>query len=349
MFGLANRGTVIDSVSSRIFTAALALALVGPGIAAAQTAPKFKVLAFCPMSGDAGHDSYIHEANKFFPKLAAQNGFQYDSTKNWSDCNPAKLAQYKLVMFLDNRPDQQAQRDAFKAYMDNGGAWIGCHFAAFALNNSAVPQNWDWYHNDFIGSGEYKSNTWAPTPAFLKVEDGTHPFMKGLPGLFKASANEWYRWNNDLKANPNIKILASIDPSSFPLGTGPKPEEIWHSGYYPVVWTNIKYKMLYLNMGHNDIDYSNGNKDKSQTFGNTVQDQMMLNAILTLTGTAPTAISAGPREAATGAAKVTGFRFDGGTMTIAAPSTGGFKAAGPPDPGFGADGRRAPSIRIVPK
>jgi len=26
--------------------------------------------------------------------------------------------------------------------------------------------------------------------------------------------------------------------ASFPLGTGPKPYEIWHSGYYPVVWTN---------------------------------------------------------------------------------------------------------------
>lgn len=57
--------------------------------------------------------------------------------------------------------------------------------------------------------------------------------------------------------NPDIKILLSIDPTSFPLGTGPKQSEIWHSGYYPVVWTNKKYKMLYINMGHNDIDYDN--------------------------------------------------------------------------------------------
>lgn len=41
----------------------------------------------------------------------------------------------------------------------------------------------------------------------------------------------------DLRQNPDIDILLSIDSTSFPLGTGPKPHEIWHSGYYPVVWT----------------------------------------------------------------------------------------------------------------
>ena len=67
--------------------------------------------------------------------------------------------------------------------------------------------------------------------------------------------SEWYRWEKDLRQNPDIDILLSIDSTSFPLGTGPKQSEIWHSGYYPLVWTNKNYKMLYLNMGHNDIDY----------------------------------------------------------------------------------------------
>jgi len=54
----------------------------------------------------------------------------------------------------------------------------------------------------------------------------------------------------DLRQNPDIDILLSIYSTSFPLGTGPKPQEIWHSGYYPVVWTNKHFKMIYLNMGH---------------------------------------------------------------------------------------------------
>ncbi|HZE84837.1 MAG TPA: ThuA domain-containing protein, partial [Puia sp.] len=71
--------------------------------------------------------------------------------------------------------------------------------------------------------------------------------------------------------------------TSFPLGTGPKLHEIWHSGYYPIVWTNKRYRMLYLNMGHNDIDYENKtNKELSHTFGNKLQDQMILDALLWL-------------------------------------------------------------------
>ena len=72
---------------------------------------------------------------------------------------------YQLVIFLDTRPQQTLQRAAFQQYMERGGAWMGFHFAAFALTPSAVPQDWNWYHNDFIGAGQYKSNTWRPTAA----------------------------------------------------------------------------------------------------------------------------------------------------------------------------------------
>jgi len=73
----------------------------------------------------------------------------------------------------------------------------------------------------------------------------------------------------------------SIDSTSFPLGTGPKQNEIWHSGYYPVVWTNIHYKMVYMNMGHNDMDYEGKtNATLSSTFGSDEQDKFIINALL---------------------------------------------------------------------
>ena len=94
---------------------------------------------------------------------------------------------------------------------------------------------------------------------------------------------EWYSWKNDIRINPDIQILVSIDSTSFPLGTGPKPYEIWHSGYYPVVWTNKNYKMLYVNMGHNDIDYDNKtDKELSFTFNNEMQDRLITDALLWL-------------------------------------------------------------------
>lgn len=247
-----------------------------------KTNPKFKVIAFYTGKNDQAHISFVHEANKWFPKMAEEHHFEYDSTSNWDNLNAKFLAKYQVVLFLDTRPETPSQREAFQQYMEKGGAWMGFHFSAFALNHSTYPQNWDWYHNTFLGSGEYGSNTWRPTSAVLRVEN-QHPVTKNLPKTFSSAPNEWYRWGNDLRKNPDIKILLAIDESSFPLGTGPKQSEIWHSGYYPVAWTNKNYKMIYVNMGHNDIDYENKtNKTLSYTFENKTESEFILNGLFWL-------------------------------------------------------------------
>src|SRR5690349_19240138 len=241
----------------------------------------FSVIAFYTAKQDLAHISFVHEANKWFAEQSKKFHFSYDSTDDWNKLDSPVLAHYDVVIFLDTRPDSNNQRTEFKQYMQHGGAWMGFHFAAFALTPSDYPQNWNWYHNEFIGAGEYKSNTWRPTSAVLKVEAKDHPALKSITTTFKSSPNEWYRWNLDLRKNKNIQVLLSIDPSSFPLGTGPKQHEIWHEGDYPVVWTNKNYRMIYFNMGHNDIDYEHhSNKELSHTFENVEQDQLVLNALL---------------------------------------------------------------------
>jgi len=252
---------------------------------AQQNNTVFKVIAFYTAREDQAHISFVHEANRWFAEMAKPYQFVYDSTNNWDNLNAAFLSQYQVVVFLDTRPEQAMQRDAFEKYMRKGGAWMGFHFAGFALTPSAVPQDWDWYHNVFIGAGQYKGNTWRPTSSILRVEDSTHPVTRHLPHTFKSSPNEWYSWEKDLRTNDSIKILLAIDSASFPLGTGPKPYEIWHSGYYPVVWTNKHYKMIYLNMGHNDIDYEHKtNKELSFQFANETQNRLVIDALLWLAG-----------------------------------------------------------------
>jgi hypothetical protein len=249
-------------------------------------AAKFNVIAFYTGKEDLAHISFVQEANRWFPKQAAEFHFSYEATTNWDDMNAEFLAHYQVVLFLDTRPEKAGQRLAFQKYMENGGAWMGFHFSAFALTPSGYPQNWDWYHQQFLGSGEYVSNTWRPTSAVLRVEDTNSPATKDLPATFKSAPNEWYRWSNDLRTNADIKILLSIDPASFPLGTGPKKYEIWNEGYYPVVWTNKKFKMIYVNMGHNDLDYEhkfdNTNRTLSHTFDYEMQDRLIINSLLWL-------------------------------------------------------------------
>ncbi len=256
-----------------------------PGLCtmAQDKTPMSKVIAFYTAKRDAAHISFVHEANRWFPSIAKRYSFTYDSTNDWSKLNDDFLSGYELVIFLDTRPDDPEQRRAFEKYVKAGGAWMGFHFAGFALTPSDYPQNWDWYHNKFIGAGQYKGNTWRPTSAVLRIEDNSHPATKRLPLTFTSSPNEWYSWEKDLRTNADIQILLSIDPISFPLGTGPKQHEIWHSGYYPVAWTNIKYRMIYINMGHNDIDYENKtNNELSFQFANPIQNQFVTDALLWL-------------------------------------------------------------------
>lgn len=252
----------------------------------AQADSSGRVIAFFTGTKDAAHISFIQDAHPWLRRECAAMGLSYDTCSNWNKMTPELLSGYRLVILLDTRADLPAARTALEQYMKKGGALLAFHFAGFALTPSAYPDNWPWYHHELLGSGAYRGNTWRPTAAWLRVEDSTHPVTRGLPHLLLSSPNEWYSWQNDLSKNPDIQILLAIDSSSFPLGTGPKPHEIWHTGYYPVVWTNRRYKMVYVNMGHNDMDYEGGtNKPLSHTFGNALQDQLIRQAISWLTGT----------------------------------------------------------------
>ncbi|WP_330309523.1 MULTISPECIES: ThuA domain-containing protein [unclassified Streptomyces] len=267
-----------------LLLAALLGLAVPPAAQATTAATPFKVLALYSGTWDAAHIDFDKEANAWFPQQAAANGFTYTASTNWDLLSNGGVNAYQVVLFLDDLPQTSAQRAGFEAYMRGGGAWMGFHVSAFTTDAAS----WSWYHNQFLGSGNFQSNTWGPTSVTLKAEDRTHPATKNLPATFTSSVSEWYSWSNDLRQNPNIKILASIDASSFPVGTD--PNQSWYSGYYPILWTNTQYKMLYANFGHNAMDYST-NTRLSSTFASATQNQFLLDGLKWLggadTGTPP--------------------------------------------------------------
>src|SRR4030095_3808946 len=153
-----------DQLRARVVaTAALQALIVATAIyscsslAAKNRRAEFKVIAFYTAQKDQAHISFVHEAERWFPEMAAKYNFGYDTTSNWQNLNSDFLSKYQVVVFLDTRPEEPPQRAAFQAYMEHGGAWMGFHFAGFALTPSAYPANWDWYHNTFLGSGSYVS------------------------------------------------------------------------------------------------------------------------------------------------------------------------------------------------
>jgi hypothetical protein len=229
---------------------------------------------------DRAHAAYVRHANVWFPQQAMQEKFfTYTSSTDWTQLATITPAPGRVVMFLDNFPSDSAQQMGFQTYMENGGAWMGCHVSGY--NDNMGGYEWRWYFETFLGGSYFVSNTWLPTPANLDVDDPSHPFSKGLGTMFTSATSEWYSWTVDLRTLPNIDILLSVDPSSFPLGTD--PNQSWTSGYYPIAWTNKNFKMLYVNMGHEAMDYA-ADTATSAFYDSPTQNIMYMNAFRWLGG-----------------------------------------------------------------
>ncbi len=227
----------------------------------AQT-PKFRVLAFYSTKVESDHVDFAKDAIKFYSKMAADKGFAFDTTQNWNELNIENLKNYKMVIWLNDFPQTEAQRSDFEKYMENGGGWIGFHVAGY--NDQYT--HWPWYVN-FLGGAVFYNNNWPPLPAKVIVDDNTHPATKRLPKSYIAPINEWYGWKPDPRDNKDVRVLVTLAPSNYPLGK----KDIITEGDIPVVWTNTKYKMIYMNMGHGD-----------QIFDSATQNKMFEDAVLWL-------------------------------------------------------------------
>jgi len=214
-----------------------------PSTAAFGQQTSFKVLAFYSTKVEPDHVLFAEGALKFFSDLSAKNNFTFDSTSNWDDMNDFNLGKYQVVVWLNDAPSKAGQRRAFQEYIENGGAWLGFHVAAY----NDIDSNWPWFV-DFLGGGVFHINSWPPLPATLTVDDRSHPVTKHLPGSFVSPDNEWYIWKPSPRLNKAVRVLVTLDPSNYPIGF----KDVLTGGDLPVVWTNTKYKMLYMNMGHGD-------------------------------------------------------------------------------------------------
>ncbi|MBO5328867.1 MAG: ThuA domain-containing protein [Clostridia bacterium] len=245
----------------------------------------FKVLSFgFDEGGDTAHSDFAKEANVWFAQKGEELGFSYTFVgTDYSKLNDQTLAEYDMVMFLNDRPSNHDQQNALQRFMENGGAWMGFHSCAFSMEGNN--EYWTWYQSDFLGCGQYARNTWNPTSEPLTVETFEHCATKNMTEFtFTSAPCEWYGWEFDLKANEDVTVLLTLNPTQEnPAGDQPDPNkqyEIWYEGSHPIAWANNNYNMVYMNWGHNLQSYNNGAEGtKSSTFSSEVQNQFMLDAM----------------------------------------------------------------------
>jgi type 1 glutamine amidotransferase len=226
-----------------IFALAAMLAHAQPALAQTASASRFKVLALAETGGH--HIAFTTAARPWLKQCGEENGFEVDYISDTSSITEALLAKYRLVLQLDFvpygwKPEAMA---AFKAYVEEGrGGWVGLHHATLLGNFDGQPM-WPWF-SDFMGTIKFKNYIPKFSSGTVRVEDKSHPCMKGVPESFSISREEWYTY--DRSPRTNVHVLANVDETTYSDASAVR------MGDHPVIWTNERMvaRNVYIFMGH---------------------------------------------------------------------------------------------------
>jgi cytochrome c len=208
--------------------------------AAAQPTEPFTALVFSKTAGFE-HDS-IPAGIAAIQGLAAEHGFEVDTTEDAAVFTDQNLAQYDVVIWLNTTGDvlNDAQQGAFERYIQAGGGYAGVHSA------SDTEYDWPWY-GELVGA--YFNNHPANQTATVKVEDPAHPSTAGLGPLWERF-DEWYNFQTNPRGD--VHVLASLDESTYDPGPGAMGAE------HPIAWCHDYDggRAWYTGMGHTIESYS---------------------------------------------------------------------------------------------
>jgi type 1 glutamine amidotransferase len=172
-------------------------------------------------------------------KLGKENNFTTDTTNNADVFTKDNLKKYNAVIFLSTTGDilDSGQQAAFENYIRTGGGFVGIHAA------TDTEYDWPWY-NKLVGA--YFESHPAQQDAEIKVINRNHPSTKHLPEVWKRK-DEWYNFKS---INPDIKVLATLDESTYKGGK--------NGSNHPVIWYHEfdGGRSFYTELGHTDESFS---------------------------------------------------------------------------------------------
>ena len=208
-----------------------------------------RVLLFEKINGFRDGPS-VDAAHAAFVAMAQRKGWALVTTQNGAAFTPAVLARFDAVIWNNISGDvlTLGQRRAFRAWMENGGGFIGVHGTA-----GDPVYFWDWYVDGLLGA-RFQAHPMNPQfqTAKVKIEDSAHPIARGLPAQWDMN-DEWYSFKTNPRAT-GARIIATLDESSY------KPEGMagmsLRMGDHPIAWSRCigpgrnKGRMFYSAIGH---------------------------------------------------------------------------------------------------
>jgi type 1 glutamine amidotransferase len=208
------------------------------------------VLIFSKTNGYR-EEAGIQASNDALVSITKKRGWPSFVTENAAVMNARDLRRYKVVIWNNTSGDvlTEAQRAAFKTWLENGGAFVGTHGAGGDPSYA-----WSWYPETLIGA-QFTSHS-SQQLGTVRIEDTKSPITKGLPPVWARTVrDEWYAFKDNPRAKPGFHILATADETTY------NPQRSTMGADHPMVWTHCvgKGPVFYSAIGHSAETYSEPN------------------------------------------------------------------------------------------
>jgi type 1 glutamine amidotransferase len=198
---------------------------------------------------------YVHEnvpyAAKSIQKLGQEQGFQVEVSNDPAVFTEEKLKDYTLLIFPSTNNDvfdTDAQRVAFRRYIQAGGGFVGLHSV------TGTERNWTWFK--MMVGGTFTWHAKFQTFKIKKIDAG-HPSVKGVPDLWEKGDECYFA----KELYPGIRVLMANELSSINPNEAEKVKAAAGSfgNYFPSVWYQHfdGGNIWVTTLGHDKKDYEN--------------------------------------------------------------------------------------------
>ena len=218
---------------SEIILFCLVALLLSAGIPAAKEKPvnwkKVKVLVYTKNGKGYVHDN-IPFAVKCIQKLSQQYGFAVDVADTGLVFTENNLKQYTFLLFPSTNNDvfeNEAQRIAFRRYIQAGGGFVGLHSV------TGTERNWKWFKKMVGGTFTWHARNQLYQ---VKVIDPSHPAVRGLPLIWEHKDECYFA----KELNPGVKVLMAHDINSLNVEDSARIRQYSapFADLYPASWYN---------------------------------------------------------------------------------------------------------------
>jgi type 1 glutamine amidotransferase len=194
------------------------------------------------------HDN-IQSSVDAIKKMGVEKGFAVDVSDDPATFTDANLKQYSALVFSNSNNEAfatDAQRAAFKSYIEAGGGFVGLH--------SASGSERDWPYFWLVLGGKFVVHPKMQTFT-VQVVDPAFPAAQGLPAQFQWTDECYFTDHLNPDIHPVLVTdrtkLTSLELIKNDLSTFPNP--------LPLAWYHNfdGGREFYLALGHNKQDYAN--------------------------------------------------------------------------------------------